>query len=217
LKSLQEKSKMTEGINNVLLQGELCWPELKYTGTGKPLFKAKIRIPTVDARSSEDRNASLRITAWDEFAEYLNSLPPKTHVRVSGRIQERSFTNKEGQRQSVTDIVVDGAETVNVNSGENQFTLQGEVVWPELKRVGERETPLFKSKVKIPFVRQDGSVGSSYIRITAWDETAEGLGSIGEGALVKVSGHIQDRTWTAPTGQKRVFTDAVVTNFTTPR
>jgi single-strand DNA-binding protein len=208
---------MTDGINSVLLQGELCWPELKYTGNGKPLFKAKIRIPTTDSRSGEDRHTYLRITAWDEFAEYLNSLAPKTNVRVSGRIQERSYVNKEGQRQAVTDIVVDGVETVEAQTGENQFILQGEIVWPELKRVGERDTALFKSKVKVPFAREDGTTGMAYVRITAWDDTAEGLGSVGEGVFVKVSGHIQDRTWTAPGGQKRVFTDAVVTNFTTPK
>ena len=53
----------------------------------------------------------------------------------------------------------------------------------------------------------------AYIRITAWDDVAEGLDSAGEGAIVDVSGHMQERSWNAPNGQKRVFTDAVVTNF----
>ena len=206
---------MSSGMNTVILQGELCWPELRYTGSGTALYKAKVRIPTAE-QSGESKNSYLKITAWEEFAEYLNTLPPKTHVRVSGRIQERSFQNKEGQKQATTDIVVDGVEVANSQEGENQFMLQGEIVWPELKQVGERQTALFRSKVKIPYVREDGSVGTSYVRITAWDEMAEGLGTLGEGAQVKVSGHIQDRTWTVPqTGQKRIFTDAVVTNFTT--
>lgn len=205
---------MTDGINWVLLQGELCWPELRYTGSGKALYKAKLRIPSVDSRSGEDRNAYLRITAWDEFAEDLNKMEARTYVRVSGRIQERSFTNRQGDKQSVTDIIVDGLEKVDDETGENQFILQGELVWPTLKQVGDRNTPLFKSKVKIPFVRDDGSEGTSYVKITAWDNLAEDLESAGEGAFVKVSGHIQDRTWNAPNGQKRVFTDAIVTNFT---
>ena len=204
---------MSNGINSVLLQGELCWPELKYTANGKPLLKAKIRIPTTDQRSGEDRSAYLRITAWDEFAEYLNTLPQRTNVRVSGRIQERSFTNREGRKQNVTDIVVDGAEVVETPVGENQFVLQGEVRWPELKQVGEKGNSLFKCKIRAPYVREDGSVGNSYVKITAWDELADGLGAFGEGQFVKVSGHIQDRTWTDQAGQKRVFTDAVVTNF----
>ena len=209
---------MTEGINHVILQGELCWPELKYTNGGKALFKAKVCIPTTDQRTGEDRKSYLRITAWEDFAEYLNSLEARSKVRVSGRIQERSFTNREGKRQNVTDIVVDGVETVDTEEGLNQFVLQGEVVWPELRQVGERGTNLFKSKVKIPFFREDDpeNLRHAYVRITAWDDLAEGLGQIGEGDYVKVSGHIQDRTWTAPNGQKRVFTDAVVTNFTIP-
>lgn len=206
---------MTDGINHVILQGEICYPELRYTGTGKPLFKAKIGIPTTDQRTGEERKSYLRITAWEEFAEYLNSLGVRAKVRVSGRIQERSFTNREGKRQNVTDIVVDGVEPVDTVEGVNQFVLQGEVIWPELKQVGERGTNLFKSKVKIPFYREDepDKLRHAYVRITAWDELAEGLGQLAEGDYVKVSGHIQDRTWTSDAGQKRVFTDAVVTNF----
>ncbi len=209
---------MTEGINHVILQGELCWPELKYTNSGKALFKAKVCIPTTDQRTGEERKSYLRITAWEEFAEYLNSLEARAKVRVSGRIQERSFTNREGKKQNVTDIVINGAELADTDEGVNQFVLQGEVVWPELRQVGERRTNLFKSKVKIPFFREDDPdyLRYAYVRITAWDALAEGLGQVVEGQNIKVSGHIQDRTWDAPNGQKRVFTDAVVTNFIVP-
>jgi len=206
---------MSEGINSVILQGELCWPELKYTQNGNALMKAKIKIPTTDDRSGEARSSYLRITAWAEFAEYLNSLPPRSNIRVSARIQERSFVNREGNKQKVTDLVVDGVETVESADGNNQFLLQGEVRWPELKYVGQgQSTPLFKGKLRIPFVKDDGSPGNAYVQVTAWDEIAEQLGQVGEGNFVKVTGHIQDRTWEAPNGQKRVFTDAVVTNFT---
>ncbi len=204
-----------EGINNVELQGELCWPELKYTGSGKALLKAKIKIPTTDQRSGESRESYLRITAWEEFATYLDSLPPRAKVRASGRIQERSFTNREGKRQSITEIIVNGVEQVETEEGINRFHLRGEVVWPELKQVGERGTNLFRSKIIIPFFREDDpeTARKAYVRVTAWDELAEGLNNAGEGALVDLTGHIQERTWTAANGQKRVFTDAVVTNF----
>jgi len=206
---------MSEGINSVILQGELCWPELKYTQNGNALMKAKIKIPTTDHRTGEARSSYLRITAWQEFAEYLNSLPARSNVRVSARIQERSFVNREGRKQNVTDLVVDGVETVDSAEGDNQFLLQGELRWPEINYVGQdKSTPLFKSKVRIPFIKDDGTPGNAYVRITAWDELGEQLNSIGEGNFVKVTGHIQDRTWEAPNGQKRVFTDAVVTNFT---
>jgi single-strand DNA-binding protein len=204
-----------EGINNVELQGELCWPELKYTGTGKPLFKAKIRIPSTHDRSGDSQDAYLRITAWDEFATYLNSLAPRSRVRVSGRIQERSFTNREGKKQNITEIVVNGAETVESEEGINRFHLRGELVWPDLKQVGERGTNLFRSKVVVPFYREDdpNTLKKAYVRITAWDEIAEGLNEAGQGAVVDVTGHIQERSVTMDSGQKRVFTDAVVTNF----
>lgn len=208
---------MVEENNSVILQGEICWPELRYTNTGKALFKSKLRIPTTDERSGESRESYLRITAWEEFAEYLNSLPQGSSVRVSGRIQERSFTNRDGRKQNVTDIVVNGVEAVDSGEGENFFLLNGTLQWPELKNVGERGTPLFKAKVKVPYTREDDpeTVRYSYVRITAWDELAENLAQVGQDGSVKVTGHIQDRKWTdTRTGQNRTFTDAVVTNFT---
>lgn len=208
---------MADDNNTVFLQGEICWPEMKYTGTGKPLFKSKLKIPTVDERTGENRESYLRITAWEDFAEYLNSLPPKSKIRVSARIQERSFVNKDNKKQNVTDLVVNGVETVESEEGQNFFFLNGSLQWPELKSVGERGTSLFKSKIKVPYYREDDPtvLRHSYVRITAWDDLAEGLSELGQDAVVKVTGHIQDRKWTDPnTGQNRVFTDVVVTNFT---
>ena len=208
---------MTDGINSVIVQGELFYPELKYTGSGKALFKAKVKIPSLDQHTGEERACFLRITAWEEFAEYLGSLAKGANIKASGRIQERSFENREGKKQSVTDIVIDGVEEVTSDEGLNQFVLQGEVVWPDFKQVGERQSSLFKSKVKIPFYREDdpSTLRHAYVRITAWDENADGLSGVAEGQFVKVSGHIQDRSWTNPeTGQKRTFTDSIVTNYT---
>ncbi len=204
-----------EGVNNVELQGELSWPELKYTGTGKALFKAKIKIPSTDQRSGDAREVFIRITAWEEFATYLDSLPARSKVRVSGRIQERSFTNRDGKKQNITEVIVNGVETVDSDEGINRFHLRGELVWPELRQVGEGGTNLFKAKVIVPFYREDDpeTLKKAYIRITAWDDLAEGLNQAGAEAIVEVTGHIQERSWTADNGQKRVFTDAVVTNF----
>jgi len=205
---------MQEGINNVVLQGELCWPELKYTQSGKALYKAKIRIPVED-RAGEPNSAYMRIVAWEDFAEYFNTLPPKARVKVSGRIQERSYNTRDGQRRSSTEIIVEGVEPVEVETGENTFYLKGEIIWPELKKVGINDSSLFKSKVVIPYFREDDpeTPRKSYVKITAWNELADDLGALPEGAAVEVSGHMQERSWDAPDGTKRVFTDAVVTNF----
>lgn len=207
---------MTEGTNSVVLQGSIQWPELKYTGSGKALFKAKLRIPTTDQRTGEARESLLRITAWEEWAEWLGQLPQDTVIRANTRVNERSYVH-EGQKRNVTDLVVESAEVVESDEGENFFVLQGTLQWPELKKVGpSKDTSLFHAKVKIPFHREDDpdTLRHSYVRITAWDELADNLDQVGQDGLVKVSGHIQERKWNAPDGQARVFTDAVVTNFT---
>ena len=53
-------------------------------------------------------------------------------------------------------------------------------------------------------------VGGEFIPL---DDLAEDLGTAGDGTVVEITGHIQERTWQPPEGQKRTFTDAVVTNF----
>lgn len=208
---------MTVGTNSVVLQGSITWPELKYTSNGKALFKAKLKIPTTDERSGEARESLLRITAWEDWAEWLGSLPQGTVIKANTRINERSYMH-EGRKRNVTDLVVDSAEIVeNSTEGANFFVLEGTLQWPELKNVGERGTPLFHAKVKIPYYRTDDpeTLRYSYVRITAWDELAEQLAQVGEQGSVKVSGHIQERKWETPDGQTRFFTDAVVTNFAT--
>ena len=206
---------MQEGINNIVLQGELCWPELKYTQSGKALYKAKLRVPVEDQRSGDANSTYMRIVAWEEFAEYFNTLPPKTRVRVSGRIQERSYNTRDGQRRSSTEIVVEGVETVEDEAGENIFYLKGEIVWPDFKKVGANDSSLFKSKLIIHYFREDDpeTPRKSYVKITAWNELADDLSALAEGAVVEVSGHMQERSWEDPEGNKRVFTDAIVTNF----
>jgi single-stranded DNA-binding protein len=157
----------------------------------------------------------MRIVAWEDFAEYFNTLPPKARVKISGRIQERSYNTKDGQRRSSTEIIVEGVETVEVETGENTFYLKGTLIWPELKKVGVNDSSLFKSKVVIPYFREDDpeTARKSYVKITAWNDLADDLGALPEGAAVEVSGHMEERSWDAPDGTKRVFTDAIVTNF----
>jgi len=207
---------VVDGINTVVLQGELLYPELKYTASGKALFKAKLRIPVTN-RGGEPKDSFLRITAWEEFAEALGALPPNSRVRISARINERSYTDKAGQKKATTDIVVDGLESTTDPTGANDFMLQGEIVWPDYKMVGDRQTPLFKAKIKIPEPSRTnpGETRYCYVKITAWDTLAEGLNVLANSSpFVRVTGHVQERDWLDPrTNQKRVFTDAVVANY----
>lgn len=205
---------MSEGINTVLLQGELVNPELKYVSNGAPLYKAKLKMSIEDNRSGDLKESYLRITAWNEFAEYLNSLPVGSKVRLSAVIQDRSYVDKSGQKKYTTELVVNGVELTDESGVSNSFMLQGDLLYPELKLVGgDKQTPLFKAKVKVPVPGKNG-LRNSYVRITAWDEVAEGLNNLSESSIVRLSGHVQERDWVDPrTNQTRVFTDAVVTNY----
>jgi len=97
--------------------------------------------------------------------------------------------------------------------GENFVSLKGYVQWPELRVVGVNNSKLFKGKLAIP-------VGEfkHYIKIAAWNELAEGLDALPEGAFIHVHGHIEERSYDSSCKHcngaiKMYWTEVVVDNF----
>jgi hypothetical protein len=98
--------------------------------------------------------------------------------------------------------------------GENFVTLKGIIQWPELKRVGQNNTPLFKGKLRIPIGDK-----SQYLKIAGWNSIAEGLSELPQDAFIHIHGHIEERSYDGTCkhckGQeKKYWTEVVVDNFT---
>jgi hypothetical protein len=99
-------------------------------------------------------------------------------------------------------------------NGENFVSLKGTIQWPELKTVGENNSKLFKGKLVIPIGDK-----SQYIKISAWNSMAEGLGDVPKNSFVHIHGHIEERSYDGSCkhckGQeKKYWTEVVVDNFT---
>lgn len=97
-------------INRTVLTGRLTRdPELKTTQSG--LSVATFTL-AVNRQYSKDKNKSLadfiNCVIWRKAAENFCSFTKKgSLVGVDGRIQTRSYENKDGQRVYVTEVVVD--------------------------------------------------------------------------------------------------------------
>lgn len=102
----------SRSLNRVELIGNLTRdPELKYTPAGTAVCTFGIATnrswTTADGQTKEDTQYH-RIVAWQKLAELCGKLLVKGRkIYAVGRITYRSFTGKDGQQRSITEIVLD--------------------------------------------------------------------------------------------------------------
>lgn len=98
-------------LNQVSLIGNLTRdPELKYTPSGMAVISFGLATNrswvTRDGERKEDAQFH-RIVAWNKLAELCSQLLAKgRRIFVQGRIQYREFTDAEGNRRQVPEIVI---------------------------------------------------------------------------------------------------------------
>jgi single-strand DNA-binding protein len=88
-------------------------PELRYTQNGQAVVNATIASTprAFDRQSNEwkDQEALfLRFSAWKEMAEHIaGSLTKGMRVIAQGRLKQRSYETKEGEKRTVFELEVD--------------------------------------------------------------------------------------------------------------
>lgn len=97
-------------INRVVLVGRLTRdPELRTTGSGISVATFTLAVDRRFANSQGERGADfISCVIWRKAAEnFCNFTSKGSLVGIDGRIQTRSYDNKDGQRVYVTEVVVD--------------------------------------------------------------------------------------------------------------
>jgi single-strand DNA-binding protein len=99
-------------VNKVILIGNLgSEPELKYTPTNRPVCNMSVATNEVFKDRSgarQERTEWHRVTVWGEQAETCSKYLTKGRsVYVEGRLQTRSWDDKDGVKRYSTDIVAD--------------------------------------------------------------------------------------------------------------
>lgn len=110
-------------MNSVVLVGRLTKdPELAYTAnTQNAVCKFDIAINR-PRRNGEDQGADYpRVVVWGKQAENCNHYLSKgSQVAVQGKIQTGSYTNREGQKVFITEVVANNVEFLsNSQSSQN--------------------------------------------------------------------------------------------------
>jgi single-strand DNA-binding protein len=88
-------------------------PELRYTQNGVAVANFTIASTprTYDRQSGEWKDGEalfLRASVWREFAEHVaNSLTKGSRVVATGRLRQRSYETKEGEKRTSIELEVD--------------------------------------------------------------------------------------------------------------
>jgi single-strand DNA-binding protein len=99
--------------NTVTIVGNLTRdPELRFTPTGQATATFGVAVNRVwtDRQSQERKEATsfLDVVCWGQLAENAaQSLTRGTRVIVSGRLDQRSWENQEGEKRSKIEITAD--------------------------------------------------------------------------------------------------------------
>lgn len=114
-------------LNQITIMGRMTKdPELRRTqsGTGVASFTLACERDFAD-KSGEKETDFIDCVAWHKTAEFVNSYFGKGRMAVvSGRLQIRSWTDKDGNKRRTPEIVVEDiyfADSKKDNASQNNF------------------------------------------------------------------------------------------------
>lgn len=110
-------------LNRAILTGRLTRdPELRYTTSGTAVVQATIAVDRQFKNQQGEREADfINLVIWRKAAEnFANFTHKGSLVGIDGRIQTRTYENKQGQRVYVTEINVDSFSLLEPRQESNQ-------------------------------------------------------------------------------------------------
>jgi single-strand DNA-binding protein len=108
-------------MNRVILIGNLTKdPELRYTPNGTAVTTFTLAVNRPRTNQAGEREADfINIVAWQKLADLCATYLRKgRQAAVEGRLQTRSYDNKEGKKVYVTEVVAENVQFLGSRSGE---------------------------------------------------------------------------------------------------
>jgi len=109
----KENNNVSASVNRVILIGNLgADPELKYTPNGaRPVCSLRIATSEVWKDKSGQKQEKVewhRVTVWGDQAEHCSKYLAKGRsVYVEGRLETRSWDDKDGSKRYSTEVVAE--------------------------------------------------------------------------------------------------------------
>lgn len=116
-------------LNKVFLQGRLTHdPELRHTQSGAAVASFRIAVDRdfKDKTTGEKKADFINIVAWRQTGEFVSRYFSKGRMAVvEGRLQVRDYTDKDGNKRTVSEVVADNVyfgDSKRDNDSGNNFT-----------------------------------------------------------------------------------------------
>jgi single-strand DNA-binding protein len=105
------------GVNKAIILGHLGQdPEVTYSQSGMAI--ARLSLATSEKVKGEDRTEWHRVVCFDRLAEVCGEYLAKgRQVYIEGRIQTRSWEDKEGVKRYTTEIVANTMQMLGGSGG----------------------------------------------------------------------------------------------------
>jgi single-strand DNA-binding protein len=220
-------------MNAAYLVGTLVQaPELRYTPGGLAILELNLAgNDTVIGDDERERELAWyhRVTVFGAQAESLSSqLDVGTPVFVEGRLNFRTWEDKEGQKRSSLDInanrvepmtmgargadptVVDAKGQHRLRNALNQVMIVGNLTRDAEMRYTPNGSAVTRFSVAVN-ERFRGKSGEDqerthYVDVNVWRQLAEGTGDLKRGDPVFVIGRLSNDSWTDKEGNRRFTT-----------
>ena len=106
---------MSLNLNKVILGGQVASePEQKQTPSGVAVVTYSMAVGRRFAPEGQERETDFfRVTAWQSTADFIARYFHKGDaICITGRIQNRSWTDQSGQKHYITEIIAEEANFV---------------------------------------------------------------------------------------------------------
>ena len=126
-------------INRVVLVGRLTAdPQFRTTPNGVSIANFTIAVNRTFTNAQGEREADfINCVVFRKQAENVNNYLSKGQLAgVDGRIQSRSYENKEGNRVFVTEVVCDSVQFLEPKGNNNQNVSQGQQTGTRKQQTG---------------------------------------------------------------------------------
>lgn len=131
-------------LNRVILIGRLTQdPELRYTGSGTAVASFTLAVDRMRTSQSGERETDfINIVVWQKQAELCAQYLHKGRLAaVDGRLQIRSYENREGQKVRVAEVVAESVRFLDRGDNSSSGSSSGYSQGPGQSQNASRQVP----------------------------------------------------------------------------
>lgn len=109
-------------MNKIILCGRLCAePEVKTTTNGTAIVEVNLAVDRPFQKGGQKEVDFIPLQAWRQTAEFIGQHFHKgSQILLEGKLQSRSYEDKQGNKRTLWNVVVDNVEFFGEKKAEPQ-------------------------------------------------------------------------------------------------